>query len=170
MTAMEPRQAVTQKIIDFLTGIGIPVELRTIEEKVRLPGIYINHGGLVVDPDQLLYPGDLLHEAGHIAVAPPEVRAMLHGDLDPQLDLQHAGELMAIPWSYAACIHLGIEPGVVFHEHGYNGGGQNLADDFANGRYFGVSTLQWAGMTFEEKNSGAAGVPPFPHMVKWVRE
>ena len=30
--------------------------------------------GLVVDLAKLKYPGDLLHEAAHLAVAPPEFR------------------------------------------------------------------------------------------------
>jgi hypothetical protein len=158
------------RITDFIRSIGIPVTLKQISGETVLPGLAIEYGGLVVDADKLLYPGDLLHEAGHLAVAPPEIRQTMHGALDPQQDFEIAGELMAIPWSYAACIYLQIDPRIVFHAAGYHSGGDSIVDNFANGNYFGVPGLQWAGMTYDEKNAAENGVLPFPNMIKWVRE
>jgi hypothetical protein len=34
-------------------------------------------------------------------------------------------EMAAIAWSYAACVHLGLEPTVVFHSDGYKGGSES---------------------------------------------
>jgi hypothetical protein len=34
----------------------------------------------------------------------------------------------------------------------------------------GVPALQWLGMTFDRKRAPGAGVPPFPHMVRWLRQ
>ena len=158
------------QITDFIRSIGIPVKFEAITEEMVLPGITIEHGGLVIDTEALLYPGDILHEAGHLAVAPPEIRRTMHGALDPQADFEIAGELMAIPWSYAAALHLKIDPLIVFHADGYHGGGDSILDNFSQGRYFGVPALQWAGMTYDEKNAEEKGQPPFPHMIKWVRE
>jgi hypothetical protein len=161
---------IVTQITDFIRSIGIPIKLESFPEETVLPGIKIEHGGIVIDTEKLLYPGDILHEAGHLAVAPPDIRQTMHGALDPKQDFEIAGELMAIPWSYAAAIYLQIDPLIVFHADGYHGGGDSILDNFSQGRYFGLSTLQWAGMTYDEKNAKENGQPPFPHMIKWVRE
>lgn len=161
---------ITKTIIEFVMSIGIPVRIGTVSGDIVLPGISIENGGLAIDPEALLYPGDILHEAGHLAVAPPDIRQTMNGALDPKKDFEIAGELMAIPWSYAACLHLNLEPSVVFHADGYHGGGDSITENFAQGRYFGVPALQWAGMTYEEKNAKENGAAPFPHMIKWIRE
>ena len=59
-----------QKAVDFIQSIGISVLFREIPEKSFLPGISIKAGEIIVDPEKLKYPGDILHEAGHIAVVP----------------------------------------------------------------------------------------------------
>jgi hypothetical protein len=119
----------------------------------------VRRGGLVVDEPRLAWPGDLLHEAGHLAVADPAGRAELDdvGD-DP------AEEMAAIAWSHAAAQHLGLDPTVVFHPHGYRGGGDWLAEAFAGGGGPGVPMLQWWGMT-----GGWKDEPRFPQMIRWLR-
>jgi hypothetical protein len=62
-----PFDGVTARIVDFLTSIGLDVRTETIQDRTFVPGIVIHHGVLVIDPPQLTYPGDLLHEAGHLA-------------------------------------------------------------------------------------------------------
>jgi hypothetical protein len=79
-----------------------------------------------------------------------------------------AEEMMAIAWSYAAAVHLGLEPGVVFHEGGYKGGAESLIENFTNGRYIGVPMLQWIGLTFDERRAKEMGIEPYPRMTKWV--
>ena len=81
-----------------------------------------------------------------------------------------AEEMMAIAWSYAASVHLHLEPDVVFHPAGYRGGSQALIDNFTQGRTIGVPMLQWVGLTTEPKHAAARGVEPYPHMVRWLRE
>lgn len=61
-----------QTIVAFLEEIGIPVRRVAIEENTFLPGVMISQGTLLVDEEKLLYPGDLLHEGGHIAVMSPK--------------------------------------------------------------------------------------------------
>ena len=83
-----------------------------------MPGLSIRNGCLIIDPEKLLYPGDILHEAGHIAVVPAEMRQALNDDVtNTQFD--EGCEMAAIAWSYAACRYLSIDPHIVFHEHGY---------------------------------------------------
>jgi hypothetical protein len=54
---------VTQKMIDFVQSIGIPVRLGVIAHKTFVPGIDIEYGKLAIDLDKLKYPGDILHPA-----------------------------------------------------------------------------------------------------------
>jgi hypothetical protein len=157
---------VTVKIADFLTSIGIEVTPVDLSEKTFLPGILVDHGALRVDEAKLVSPGDILHEAGHLAVTPTEKRGRLYNDVS-----KNAGdELATIAWSWAATLHLGIDPALLFHPHGYRGGSDSLLENFSEGRYFGVPLLQWMGLTWEENLAQQHGVPPFPHMLKWLRD
>jgi hypothetical protein len=96
-------------ILDFLTLIGLPVTRKPISGPTFLPGLKMENGGLVVDVGQLLYPGDLLHEAGHLATMAPDVRSAMN-DVLPKNDLHQGGEIMAQAWSYAACVYLKMAP------------------------------------------------------------
>ena len=156
-------------VISFLQSIGISIQYCNIETDCFLPGISIENGGLIIDKEKLKYPGDILHEAGHLAVVPPEDRATLNEHdiaLRPQ---REAEEMMTIAWSYAVCVHLGIDSRFVFHDDGYKGGGSSIAENFENKQYFGVPMLQWVGMTLEEKNAKEQGKPAYPAMLHWLR-
>jgi hypothetical protein len=126
-----------------------------------LPGLTIERGGLLVDAARLEYPGDLLHEAGHVAVAPPEARPAMSGSLDdvPGLDTSTL-EWAAIPWSYAAAVEIGIEPALVFHDGGYHGHSAGLLRNFRVGVPIGVHLLVDAGMTTPDA---------YPRMLHWLR-
>ena len=68
---MNPPAPILDQMYAFLAEIGIPVSETTLSQSTFVPGILIDQGRLLVDPAKLLYPGDLLHEAGHIAVTLP---------------------------------------------------------------------------------------------------
>ena len=155
---------VTAKIVDFLVEVGLTVRLERIEGPTRLPGIKIERGTLVVDRSRLQYPGDLLHEAGHLAVIPAEERRRLVGEAGPD----PAREMLAMAWSYAALRQLGIDPVVVFHEGGYCGGSRSLLANFSTGRYIAVPLLQWLGMTVDSERAAELGIEPYPRMLKWL--
>lgn len=150
-------------IVSFLSEIGIAVRERPLPTETFVPGIFIEHGALVIDRQTLSYPGDLLHEAGHIAVMLPAERAALHDNLQTG----PGEEMAAIAWSYAAAVHLGIDPAVVFHPDGYKGAAQSLLENFTCGRYLGVPLLQWYGLT-RERDDGS-GAPVYPQMSAWLR-
>jgi len=61
-------------------------------------------GVLSIDEMRLLYPGDILHEAGHIAVTSPDVRGGSTFSSTP------GEEMAAIAWSYAAALALECRP------------------------------------------------------------
>ncbi|MBO9593940.1 MAG: hypothetical protein J7599_13615 [Niabella sp.] len=153
----------------FIRSIGIPVAERSIAAATFLPGILIHDGSIIIDREQLKYPGDVLHEAGHIAVIPAAERATVCGSDIASRPERAAEEMMAIAWSYAACRHLDIDPYFVFHDEGYQHGGTQIADQFAAGQWFGVSMLQYVGMTAEPKMAATLGRPAYPAMAQWMR-
>ena len=158
------------KMLSFIKEIGIPVRLDRVDSETFLPGIDVADGGLIVDMSRLLYPGDLLHEAGHIAVTPASLRRQLSGKVEIPHANPDAIEAAAISWSYAASIHLGLDPGVVFHEHGYHGRSLNLLFGFEVGVFPALHELVSAGMTLSETGAALVGLPPFPAMQKWLRD
>lgn len=157
---------VTSQIASFLREIGLPVQARELTTPCFLPGIQIADGGLLIDEAKLLHPGDLLHEAGHLALKVPAKRAKTGVDAGKNL----GEEIGAICWSYAALTYLGLDPAVVFHPDGYRGASQNFIDNFTQGYAPGLPLLQWMGLTLDAKNAQEQGVSPFPHMLRWLRE
>jgi hypothetical protein len=151
-------------IVAFLDRIGIPVTIEPVAEGSFLPGVTVRYGTLIFDPANLPHPGDLLHEAGHIALTDPEVRGKI-----AEVSESGGEEMGAIAWSYAAALELGIDPAVVFHEEGYQGGSENILRNFGAGQYFGVSLLDYYGMTAEAKWAEAKGIEPYPKMARWLR-
>jgi hypothetical protein len=161
-----PNLALTHRIIDFILEIGLETAKAELSQKTFLPGISVDRGAILLDESKLLYPGDLLHEAGHLAVISPEKRKRVRVDVGNKA----AEEMMAIAWSYAALLHLGLEPSVVFHEGGYRGGSESLIENFTNGRYIGVPMLEWIGLTADRRRAAEMGIRPYPHMIKWMLE
>jgi len=172
---MNDKQLV-DNIVAFISFCGIEVCFETISEQTFLPGMTIRRGTLVIDTDKLKYPGDLLHEAGHIAVVPAAVRKNLSDNIndtvlaDGSSLADGATEMAAIAWSYAACRHLEIDPLVVFHENGYKGGAAEIAHNFNQGRYFGVPLLNWYGMTNYTSNSPVSLTDGYPKMINWLSQ
>jgi hypothetical protein len=149
------------QITGFLDRIGVPVAAAELRAGAGfLPGILLDRGGLLYDESQLTYPGDLLHEAGHIAMMPAESRATLSGSIDvPGLDLSTL-EIAAVPWSYAAALACEIDPALVFHGGGYGGRSPGLLRNFAVGVPPGMNLLVEAGMTTPDV---------YPRMLRWLR-
>jgi len=161
----EPTDPLTARIVAFLRDIGFEVRMASVEESF-LPGVTIRAGTLLVDDERLLYPGDLLHEAGHLAVMTAKDRGAPDGDAGPDLGM----EIAAIAWSWAALTHLGLEPEIVFHDAGYKGCSDWHVANFTEGRYVGLPLLQWMGLALDEEESAARGTEPYPHMQRWLRE
>jgi hypothetical protein len=160
----DSNEALLEVIVRFLLELGFHFSQKELNQQTFLPGISVDCGSLFIDKAKLLYPGDLLHEAGHLAVIPAEKRRRAQND-----NFKKASEeMMAIAWSYAALVYLGLEPSVVFHEGGYKGWSASLIENFTQGRYIGVPMLQWIGLTVDEKRAKETGTRPYPHMLKWL--
>lgn len=154
-------------IYHFLDQIGIEWEETTLTTSTFLPGILIEKGKLKIDRAKLKYPGDLLHEAGHIAITATEDRTKLSGEL-AEVGSQ-GDELAAILWSYAAAVHIGLPVEVLFHADGYKGDSVWLQENFRQQNYIGLPYLQWLGMTLDKSAAQEKGIAPFPNMLKWLR-
>jgi hypothetical protein len=151
-----------EKIIQFLDEIGIPVIETELPDNCFLPGLALEGNAILMDPQRMKFPGDLLHEAGHLAVTEESLRPLIGtSEMDPVWP-SDGDELAAILWSYAALTHLELEPEVVFHPEGYKNESQWLIEQFRNGVYIGLPLFEWMGFC-------SATEKPFPHMLKWLR-
>jgi hypothetical protein len=148
---------VLARIVDFLATVGVDVRLERIDRPTVLPGLTIDHGALVIDEAALAHVGDVLHEAGHLAITPLADRAALNTNVGDD----GGNEMGALAWSYAAARHLGIDAAVVFHDQGYRGGARALIENFVAGRYIGVPMLAWRGLTTERD---------YPVMRRWLAD
>jgi len=167
---MTSTQAVTrfsdplvQTLADFVRSIGIQVYAADLPVLASFPGLDIEYGAVLIDESRLIHPGNILHEAGHIAVTDPRVRN------ERKLSPTGGEELSALAWSYAATVYLGFEPELVFYPGSYQGWDVPLLEGFAEGRYVGIPLLQRHGMSYDANRAPAMGLQPFPHMVKWLR-
>jgi hypothetical protein len=77
-------------------------------------------------------------------------------------------EIAAQTWSFAAAVHLGLSPEVVFHPTGYKGAAETLIQIYRDGNA-GVPLLQWMGLTLDPTRAAALSIPPYPHMIRWLR-
>lgn len=154
----------TNKIISFLHRIGIHAKLSSVDDSAFLPGLYIHGGTLIIDTERLKYPGDILHEAGHIAVTAPDQRASLTGDVH-KCGHGPAEEMAAIAWSWAALKEIGLMADVLFHQQGYKGGSTSYIEAFENQQYFGYPMLVYWRLTNNPDEPGG-----YPQMLTWLRD
>lgn len=152
--------AITKAILDFLKEIGIPTKSQTLGDTF-LSGLEINKGTLVYDPEKLLFPGDLLHETGHIALMTEEERNTIVGNVKDYRSSGQDNKLAVMLWSYAALKRLNVKPQVVLHTDGYKGDAQMLIDSYESGDFKGLHLVAWMGLC---ETSG------FPEMKKWIKE
>ncbi|MCF6438349.1 hypothetical protein L1077_02750 [Pseudoalteromonas luteoviolacea] len=165
---MDRAQQIKQ-VLGFLDEIGLPYKVVSFAKKTFLPGLRHNQGVLEIDMDKLIYPGDILHEAGHYAVCEPKERHLLDGDIY-KTGLEHqrpkqqmmGEEMAATAWSVAAAKHLGFSLDVVFHDAGYRGNSQNLISAFEQGGGIGHPLLGAYQMSCKEQG--------FPKMQTWIRQ
>lgn len=160
-------------IFDFIARIGLPIAETTLPDDTFLPGLALRDGGLLVDPGKLRWPGDLLHEAGHLAVLSPEVRGLANDDAPNATEEPNAGELEAMAWAYAAVVALGLPPEVLIHDGGYHGKSRELLQMYAFGVYPGLQGLCAIGMTtapgFATNGDPVDPSVRYPAMARWLR-
>jgi hypothetical protein len=149
-----------EQIKAFLSEIEIPFLEANLEDDCFLPGLKIDKGTLLYDPEKLKYPGDILHEAGHIALMTSEEKETIVGNVKEHRSPGQDDEMGVMCWAYAALVHLKIPIEIVFHPDGYNGYSQTLIMEYTNGQYRGLPLLVWMELCDYET---------FPKMKKWIR-
>lgn len=169
MMEMIEKSRLISSITAFLNQIGISTSFQMLNEETFLPGIVIQSGTIVIDPQRLVYPGDILHEAGHIAVTLPEERHLLHGNVNENDKNAMGQEIATILWSYAALVKLNLSPEVVFHSGGYKGHSEWYIENFQNKNYIGLPLLEWMGFCSSPEKAKENGTNPFPDMLRWLR-
>lgn len=166
-TAFAYDEEMLNLIIGFLNETGIEVSEAELNNDCFLPGLFPKGCGMLLDRKKLKYPGDLLHEAGHIAVTEAHLRPLIGTPEMPEQWPRTGDELGAILWSYAAVCKLKIPAEVVFHPDGYKGDSEWLIKQFEDGNYIGLPLLIWMGFCFAEE--GCSNSTAFPTMQKWLR-
>lgn len=149
-----------ETIKKFLDDIGIPFKQKKLEDNCFLPGLKIDKGILFYDPEKLKYPGDILHEAGHIALMTEEEKKKIVGSVSEFREPGMEDEIGVLCWTFAALSHLKIPAEIVFHPEGYKGDSDMLIAGFQNGQYIGLPLLVWMELCDYES---------FPKMKKWIR-
>jgi hypothetical protein len=171
-----------KNVLNFLSEIGMTVAVGVTGDPF-LPGVSIAGGIITYDPD-VATVGDLLHEAGHLAVIPSIFRPHLSANAESVSDLYEkwfedhprafdhpenpvgrailqSGETEAIAWSYAAAMATGVSPEELFLNGFGSDGLEDLTIGLSTGRYLGVNGLHHAGMT---------ALREFPKMIRWIQE
>lgn len=157
--------ALVPAIAAFLEQIGLAIEWGDVPDNAFLPGIAVIQGGLRIDRARLRHPGDLLHEAGHLA----GLTAAERQQAEPPVSADPGFEMMAIAWSYAAAVAIGVPLQILFHPDGYKGWSPSLIENFSAGRYIGTPLLQYYGMACEPRHATELGLAPYPQMLRWLR-
>ncbi|MCB2377591.1 hypothetical protein LGH70_08355 [Hymenobacter sp. BT635] len=149
-------------LVAFVRSIGLEVKEASLQGQATfLPGLLIDQGTLLLDRESLLYPGDILHEAGHIALTPAAERHLLSANITENHPEKEGEELGVLAWTYAASRALGLPPEVVFHPAGYLDQSAWLIETFQSGRNIGLPLLVWMQLTTTDT---------FPRMARWLRE
>lgn len=167
--AIKEKSLEVEKVLLFLDEIGINVIEKELGETF-LPGLDLGPDCMYIDFDKLLYPGDMLHEAGHLAVTASSERKMI-GTSEITEDWPTQGEeIVAILWSFAAVKHLDLPLDFVFHPNGYKSASEWFISNFSNENYMGLPLLEWMGLALGNERAVQEGKEPFPKMQKWLRD
>jgi hypothetical protein len=158
-----------ERILAFLGEIGVVTREQPIDVPTFLPGIRVNGGVLVFDRSRLDWPGDLLHEAAHVALTSAGRRTALEDALEAEPP-DALGEVEAIAWSFAAATRVGLPLDQLFHAGGYHGHSQGLALAYSLGVHHGAAGLAALGLTAIGEQALRLGVRPYPHMLRWLRD
>ncbi len=155
------------KILDFLNNIGITIIEKELPSDTFLPGLSIGPNCLEIDYDRLLYPGDILHEAGHLAVTTSSDRALIGTNEMPKDWPTQGDEIATMLWSYFASEHLKLPVDYVFHKNGYKNESEWLIENYSKGNYIGLPLLEWMGLAAKESTDTNNSIPK---MIKWLRD
>ncbi len=175
--------------VAFLCSIGLTVRIEPGATGF-LKGIRIEKGVLLIDPKAKV--SEVLHEAGHIALLPPEFRAKVCDNVDdavkamfeacramldanPDSELARAlvqsGESEATAWAWAAGKAIGLPDKLIIADADYNGDGRMERVRLATNAHFGINGLQHGAWCAVRDNvvARARGLPVYPKLARWLQ-
>ncbi len=172
----------------FLDKTGIRCHLVS-----RTAGGFLEHVEILngeIRYDDRAAVGDILHEAGHIATCPSQVRPHLSGDisdghrrLSELLDAASGDDNLyqmaintsdpeATAWAYAAGMHLGIPDDQIIRDQDYDGTGEDIRFGLSLNSYMGINGLHHAGFCVvrNPRYAEIRGLPIYPLLAKWLQD
>lgn len=171
-------------VASFLNDIGL--EARMVDQLGApsfLKDVCIDHGTLQFTENALV--GDLLHDAGHLAVIPARFRIQMHGNLyksfreilknldhmdpeDPEaVALLNGDDLAATAWGWACGRHLDIDPQVIITPESFGHEGDHIRRMLSMNSYFGIQALQATGFCLA-RDLCVSGRSVFPKLNFWL--
>lgn len=174
------------RVVSFLRGIGIPSDV-VPGAKGFMPGVRIHQGGLQISPEAAL--GDVLHEAGHLAVLPGRFRRLACDDVsvvqrlmldtvdfsNPDVGEARAalqsGDAEATAWAWAAGEYLELDRAQVVRNRDYGGAGRDVRISLEARAYLGINGLASAGFCVTRPGplEKMRGLPAYPRLAMWVQ-
>lgn len=176
-----------KRVVAFLNSIGLSCEIQPGASGF-VEGIQISTGKLLVSPEARV--SGLLHEAGHLAVFPGNVRHLANGRLTeamkaivelgrnaiPDSTLARACNQCSDPeataWAWAAGTHLGLDPREIVQDDEYDNGGADIRLMLSMGRYMGINGLAFAGFCVTRPGplELMSGLPAYPKLAMWLQK
>jgi hypothetical protein len=185
------RQRWSQVCVSFVRNVvGLRVDEVSVPADTVLPHVRIHEGGLLVDVARC-YPGDVLHEAGHIAIMPGAFRPLANGDLkavgkamrkhledhpeglathpeDPVCRaLIQVSDPEVTAWQYAAAVAVGLPMQWLFPPGTYGDEGPDILRSLQHSAYVGINGLQAAHWTVIRANPHRK-LPVYPQLAHWL--
>ena len=189
-TPDEDRLHWVRACISFVQGIGLEVVTRDSGVRGFIEGVRVRAGVLHVGLDTV-FPGDVLHEAAHLALIPLRFRHLADGDLrdvnkamrnyveahgeglmrhpeDPLCRaVLQADEQEAAAWQYAAALKVGLPDVWLFPDDAFEGNGKAVLQYLKLKRHMGINGLQAARWTLVRKNPHI-DLPVYPELAHWL--
>lgn len=173
-------------IMEFLSGIGLQCTY-TPSATGFAPGIQIVDGELRVGDQASI--SWLLHEAGHLATLPGDVRHLASGniapaqvaalnaveDCDPDepraIAAMQCSDMEATAWAWAAGVHLGLPSDEVIRDEDYGQSGSDIRLMLSQRAYAGINGLARAGFCASRPGAYAAArnLPVYPQLARWLQ-
>ena len=191
--SQQDRRIWALRAFDFVRSIGLNIREATSAAETAncfAPHVKIEHGQLIVDLD-LVFPGCILHESGHLATLPAMFRPLCSGRLaavqtalseyldanpfglamypeDPVCRaIMQAGDAEVTAWQYAAAQEIGLPDEWIFIDGSYDGTAPDVLRALKARSYIGIHGLRAAGWTaLREAHSN--GGPVFPKLAHWL--
>lgn len=168
-----------ERAYQFVNRIGIKLRFSHETPSSFLPGVWISNEQMYCNPSQLLCIGDLLHEAGHFAVTPSELRhawsiegfdfscisqipvLLKNGAENPLYrKLIDGDEQAAIAWSYAAASDIDIDLHSIHLDSDFDGEWEPTVLALQLKCHAGINNLQ---------NTEMSTNLLFPKMLRWLQ-